>query len=78
MIVTVSVFKSPPWSPTLECMAMSSLSSTRVKYKLKDERASVQVTRYKIVHTGSTIDDAMVRPEDPLEQFGYRPSDDSL
>lgn len=29
IIVTVSIFKSPPSSPTFECMAMSSLSSAR-------------------------------------------------
>ena len=70
MIVTVSERKSPPYSPTDECNAISSFSSTRVVRTQKEEKTEI--------HTSTTVDDAMVWAEYEFENLRNRPRNDSL
>jgi len=70
MIVTVSVRKSPPYSPSDECNAMSSFSSTDVVETQKERRENI--------HTSATVDDAMMWAEYKFKDFRDRPRNNSL
>lgn len=69
MMVTVSVFKSPPCGDIDECIAISSLSSVA--------RNSIQCDEDCQVPTCPAIDDTVMWSENELEQFrngpGYHP-----
>ena len=71
MIVTVSERKSPPYSPTDECNAMSSFNSAELSLIHKRERR-------QIVRTSTAIDDAMVCAEREFENLCNRPCDNPL
>jgi len=71
MIVTVSERRSPPYSPTDECNAMSSFNSAELL--LIHERE----IRWNI-HTSTAVDDAMMWAKRKFKNLRDRPCDNTL
>lgn len=70
MIVTVSERKSPPYSPTSECNAVNSFSSTESSLQQEEEEAKY--------HTSAAVDDAMMWPKRKFEDLRDRPRNNPL